>query len=181
MRYIRIVQHHKHVGSAKTLNRARIKSALLLLAFTFAIGSTIPVAADSDKIDRDWPHPGGNIAHWKYAPLNQINLQNVGALEVAWTWDSADTPLVKDFPALERSQNTTQPIMVNGVVYVTTASSQVAALDAATGEVVAEFTLPSSGRPGSITYAVDGRQYIVLATGFLREPRHIIAFTLPEN
>jgi len=101
---------------------------------SFAVGLTIPVAADSHKITRDWPHPGGNIAHWKYAPLDLINRDNVDALEVAWMWESADTALVKDVPALERSQNTTQPIMVDGVVYVTTASSQVAALDAATGE-----------------------------------------------
>ena len=34
--------------------------------------------------DTDWPIYGGNLANWRYAPLDQINAANFNKLEVAW-------------------------------------------------------------------------------------------------
>lgn len=106
----------------------------------------------ADEAMADWPHPHGNIAQWKYSPLNQINVETAENLEIVWKWESADTPLANDHPALRRSQNQAQPIMVGGVLYVTTASSQIAALDAATGEQIWLFD-PESYERGPPTTA----------------------------
>jgi glucose dehydrogenase len=32
----------------------------------------------------DWLMLGGNMEHWNYSPLDQINRQNVGGLQLVW-------------------------------------------------------------------------------------------------
>jgi len=56
--------------------------------------------------------------------LDQINTDNVDQLEIAWEYHTRDTS----------SQNQCNPIIVDGVLYATTASVEVFALDAATGK-----------------------------------------------
>ncbi len=116
----------KNVGHGSVLQRPDLTTEIFL-AF-------VDEQAERKKQSRNWPHPGGNTAHWKYSPLDQIDLANVAELEVVWTWDLPDLALVESHRPLERSQNNTQPIVIDGIAYVTSASSQVAALDAATGE-----------------------------------------------
>ncbi|MFP6616987.1 MAG: pyrroloquinoline quinone-dependent dehydrogenase [Candidatus Hydrogenedentota bacterium] len=108
------------------------------------------VHADEDNVD--WPHTGGDIAHTRYSPLNQINKSNVANLEIVWKWESADTPIAKTESVLRRSQNQAQPIMVGGTLYATTASSQLAALDPESGEQKWVFN-PESYKKGPPTTA----------------------------
>lgn len=89
---------------------------------------------DRLEADVEWRHPGGNVAHHKYSSLNQINRGNAGELEIVWQWEMPDKALISEAPKLERSQNNTQPIMVDGVLYATSASSQLVALDPTTGK-----------------------------------------------
>src|SRR5689334_20631077 len=37
---------------------------------------------------KDWVMPTGNYANQRYSKLNQINAQNVGKLQVAWTFST---------------------------------------------------------------------------------------------
>jgi PQQ-dependent dehydrogenase (methanol/ethanol family) len=67
-------------------------------------------------------HTNGNYEQTRFYPNAQINRGNVGRLHPAWIF----TTEVKD--SLE-----TSPIVVNGVMYVTTSFSHVYALDAKTG------------------------------------------------
>ena len=41
----------------------------------------------------EWPYVGGDQAHTKYSPLDDINLSNVGELEIRWEWDAGEMPL----------------------------------------------------------------------------------------
>jgi quinoprotein glucose dehydrogenase len=85
--------------------------------------------------DTDWPmHGGENNA--RYSPLKQINRQNVTQLKVAWTFDSHD--------AFKGSEMQTHPVVVDGVLYATTPTMKVVALDAATGKEIWRFD-PSGG------------------------------------
>ena len=70
----------------------------------------------------------GNYAQTRFHPARQINTGNVRGLHVAWIFqtDIIDT--------LE-----TSPIVVNGVMYVTTAFDHVYALNAKTGEQLWEY------------------------------------------
>ncbi len=74
---------------------------------------------------REWRVYGGDAAGTHYSPLDQINRDNVGQLEVAWVYRSGD--------AGPRSQIQCNPIVVRGVLYGTTPGLKVFALDAATG------------------------------------------------
>jgi len=68
-------------------------------------------------------HTNGDYTQSRYFPNKQINVGNVSKLRPAWVFQTE----VKD--TME-----TSPIVVNGVMYVTTAFDHVYALDARTGE-----------------------------------------------
>jgi quinoprotein glucose dehydrogenase len=51
--------------------------------------------------------------------------------------------------------------------------------DKATGAILHEFTLPANQSGVPMTYAVDGRQYIVVAVGARGLPGELVALTLP--
>ena len=85
----------------------------------------------------DWPVNGG-IDNIRYSPLTQINRDNVSKLQVAWTYDSHD--------AFKGSEMQSNPIVVDGVLYATTPTLKVIAIDAATGREIWKFD-PSQGAP----------------------------------
>jgi quinohemoprotein ethanol dehydrogenase len=76
----------------------------------------------ADQDPGNWLTHGGDWQERRYSPLTLINAGNVGALKPAWS-AGFDTG---------RGQEAT-PIVVDGVMYVSTAWSKVYALDAATG------------------------------------------------
>ena len=49
----------------------------------FLILPAIPSVAQEDA---SWPIPGKNLAGFRYSGLDQINVENVGRLGVAWTF-----------------------------------------------------------------------------------------------
>jgi len=55
------------------------------------------------------------------------------------------------------------------------------AFDKATGELLAELTIPASIGGTPMTYMIDGRQYITLAAGGLRAPSKLVTLALPET
>jgi quinoprotein glucose dehydrogenase len=101
-------------------------------------GPTIPGAstASMTALARgEWPAYAGTYASAKYSPLDQINRENVGTLRIAWRWTSPDQALRRENPTIDPSWlNEATPVMVNGVLYTTTSLSQVAAIDAVTGQ-----------------------------------------------
>lgn len=87
--------------------------------------------------DSPWPVNGGpgNI---RYSPLTQINRDTVSRLAVAWTFDSHD--------AFKGSEMQSNPIVVDGVLYATTPTMKVVALNAETGAEI--WTFDPSGSAG---------------------------------
>src|SRR5262245_19387756 len=83
----------------------------------------------------EWPAYAGTYASAKYSPLGQINAANVATLTIAWRWTSADHGVRATTAGIDPSMiHQGTPIMVNGVLYTSTSLSQVAAIDAATGQ-----------------------------------------------
>lgn len=78
---------------------------------------------NADQQPGNWMTYGRTYSEQRFSPLKQINDQNVGQLALAWYVD-LDT---------RRGQEAT-PIVVDGVMYFTTAWSKVFAVKAATGE-----------------------------------------------
>jgi glucose dehydrogenase len=81
-----------------------------------------------------WASYGGDKASTKYSTLAQIDRGNFSRLKVAWTWQSVEADVLASNPALRTWAWESTPLMVDGVLYVSTSLSQVAAIDAATGK-----------------------------------------------
>jgi quinohemoprotein ethanol dehydrogenase len=88
--------------------------------------------ADAARVDgarlraadaREWPSHGRTYDEQRFSPLARIDAGNVSRLALAWAFD-LDTP--------QRAQEST-PLVIDGVMYVTSAWSKVFALDARTG------------------------------------------------
>ena len=86
--------------------------------------------------DVEWRTYGGTYASARYSPLAQIDRDNVGRLRVAWRWRSPDHDVMARDSLVETFVNEATPVMVGGVLYVSTSLSQVAAIDAATGQTL---------------------------------------------
>ena len=79
----------------------------------------------------DWPTIHGNYTANRYSPLDQINAGNVGDLEIAWQFSSANFGPAIDFV------NPSTPLAVDGVLYANIGTTRnVVALDATTGQVL---------------------------------------------
>jgi quinoprotein glucose dehydrogenase len=85
----------------------------------------------------DWPNPGYDKAGTRSSPLEQINRQNVSKLQVAWTYHTGDGIAGRPIECT--------PLVVDGVMYVTTVTTNLVALDAATGKELWKFD-PYAGR-----------------------------------
>jgi alcohol dehydrogenase (cytochrome c) len=90
-------------------------------AFTPATLNALPTT--------NWITNGGSIANQRYSPLTQINTTNVSKLKGVWM-----TQLDTVSTTAKYSQET-QPIVYNGVMYVSTGADEVYAMDVASGDV----------------------------------------------
>ena len=103
---------------------------LALIALTCGVGACHRKASGVDDArmlaaasePENWIVNGGDLAGRHYSALKEINTETVGRLGLAWSFDFDTT----------RGQES-EPLVVDGVLYVTTAWSKVYALDAATG------------------------------------------------
>ena len=98
---------------------------------------------DAAASDDNFLHTKGNYAQTRYFPNKQINTSNVTALHLAWTFDTN-----------VRAGMEMTPIVVNGVMYATTADDHVFALNAKTGELYWHYRYkigPDPSRVGHLT------------------------------
>jgi alcohol dehydrogenase (cytochrome c) len=91
-----------------------------------------PVSPVSDEMLRnpppgEWLHSRRTYEGWSYSPLDQITRENVGQLQLAWSW------------AMQGGNQQASPIVHDGVMYLANPGSVVQALDAATGDLLWEY------------------------------------------
>lgn len=136
-----------------------------------------PVAAQAQHgaSGGEWGHYGGDLGSTKYSPVGQIDESNVERVSPVWVWSSPDDPVVEENLEVAPGAFKATPIMVDGVLYVRTSLSMVAAIDAVTGEELWVFDPHSyeAGRPtnlgfnsrGVAHWSDGGGSRIFLATG----------------
>src|SRR5262245_49392107 len=95
------------------------------LVAMIAAGSLLTAQQRSGPVE--WPYYGGDQGGTKHSPLTHIHAGNVNQLQMAWQWKHWDTP-----PAPGYFEST--PLMIDGVLYVTTPYNNLAAVDAETGK-----------------------------------------------
>ncbi len=86
----------------------------------------------------DWVNWRGTANAWGFSPLDEITTDNVGQLQLAWSWAMDDT-----------GTQEAAPLVHDGVIYLPNTRGVIQALDGATGDLIWEY------RPG-ITPRVDG-------------------------
>ena len=151
-----------------------------LWTLALVLGTVIASIASAQQGTRDgqWLTYGGDKGSTKYAPLDQITRDNFSRLEIAWQWESIDAEVdTRMWPQEFKST----PLMANGALYTSTSFSQVAAIDAGTGETIWKYDPGSwrAGRPANIGFIHRGVSYwsegdeerIIIATGH----SHLIA------
>ena len=90
-----------------------------------------------NALSQEWRHYGGDLAATKYSSLAEISRQNVHQLKVAWTYHTGDISDGTTNPV--RSAFECTPLVIDGVMYLTTPFSRVIALEAETGKPIWTF------------------------------------------
>ena len=153
-------------------------TSLVFLFCTALLNACSEPSQNLDSGNYDWVNYGNDAGHSKYAPLAQINRDNVENLDIAWIWESVDNAAVIERPQYVPSGFKATPITRNGLLYVSTPLGHVAALDARTGEekwVFNSFTW-EHGRPANNGFNHRGVTYWEKTTPNGVEP-HIILST----
>ena len=115
------------------------KTTLLTMrynAFLFIFCAAIFMGCESNEADLqnyDWSSYLGGKGTNQYAPLTQINTENVHQLEIAWTYSSGDAD------PENRSQIQCNPLVINGVLYGSSPKLKFFALDATNGKELWKF------------------------------------------
>jgi quinohemoprotein ethanol dehydrogenase len=76
----------------------------------------------------NWMVNGGNFGSQHFSPLKQINDKNIGKLGLAWSLD-IDSPMGM----------ASEPLVIDGTIYVTASLDRVFAVDAASGKLLWNF------------------------------------------
>ena len=139
-------------------------SSLSILIVLLAAWTVVGGAADGD---RDWPAYGGDKGGTKYSPLDQINKDTVKNLQIAWRRSGLPEELRATFPDAQAQANFQHtPLVIDGMMYMSSAVGAVVALDPTTGKTIWFDNLPPrpdgqgparGGATRSIAYWTDGR------------------------
>ena len=118
------------------------KPTLLRLSTLIAMAAVALSQTSADSSGNvDWGVHRGDAKGTQYSPLAQIHAANVHKLQPAWEYHTRD--------ANQRSTMHVNPIVVNGVMYVTTPSMKAVALDAASGRELWSFD-PAKHNNGTV-------------------------------
>ncbi len=142
-----------------------------LTAAGLALLMVVGAAAIAVGQTGEWRSFSADQAATKYSPLDQINADNVHALEVVWRQSTVPdgTRQGATIDAPSGSQNT--PLMAGGLLFISTGFGAIAALDATTGDLVWFDPLPvaEDSSPNrrfatrGVAYWADGDEARVLA------------------
>jgi len=103
------------------------------------------LAASSARALEEWPTYGHDYGDSRYSPLSQITPANVAQLKPVWTYHMRPPDRVSR--GFASSQNT--PLVVKGMMVVSTPYGRVVALDAETGKQRWAYQVPGSDQPAT--------------------------------
>ncbi|THV58200.1 c-type cytochrome [Flagellimonas alvinocaridis] len=144
------------------LKRAKLKTkriiGFILCAQLLSVG-----CGENTHMERTWSIYKADKHSSSFSPLKQISKENVAKLQPAWTFRPNDAREGTRF-----SRNESNPIVVDGVMYTTSARHRLYALEASTGKLVWSFDPFDGGTGGGVsrgvTYWEDGDDKRILFT-----------------
>jgi quinoprotein glucose dehydrogenase len=108
-----------------------------LTAIRFVLLALAPAAFCFHAAAQEWRSYGGDPGGTKFSSLRQINRSNIARLKPAWIYHTGDVSDGTKWPT--RSAFETTPLAVDGVLYLTTPFSRLAALEGSTGRELWSF------------------------------------------
>ena len=147
-----------------------IVGKLTKLSFLAAILGLIPQIGMSQNLVTDdtveWFTLGGDYAHTRYTPADEITADNFDELEVAWEWDGS---------SFNGYSGRSTPTYVDGKLFTVSGPRRnVVAIDPKTGETLWAYRLPNTRRweysmcasyGKGITYSrIDGKGVVYIST-----------------
>ena len=136
-----------------------IRIATLLMAGALA---AFPQASQPSR-QVEWLYYGGDPGNSKYSVLTDINRGNIQRLQIAWQWKHWETRLPEYGTTPGFFENT--PLMIDGVLYVTTPYNSIAAIDAETGKELWRF----DGQGYRLGQVLSGSGFKLRGTAFWRD------------
>jgi alcohol dehydrogenase (cytochrome c) len=122
---------------------SRPTAAGILTAAALTLGGFAAFAQDRGRASRDvdlieaptagWPTNGGDWYNRRYSPLVAINRDNVAALKGVWRTHLASSGVGAQY------SGQAQPIVDDGIVYMSTGANDVFALDVGSGDIVWDY------------------------------------------
>lgn len=140
---------------------------LSLLSGLTAVALALGVAATAVAQDpEEWFTLGGDFAHTRYSPADEITAENFTDLEVAWEWDGAS------FRAISGRST---PSLIDGKLFTVAGNKRyVVAIDPKTGDTLWSYREPDTPRGEysmradygkGVAYArIDGRGVVYIAS-----------------
>ncbi len=113
------------------MSRIRLSFLPVVSLFVTVIAYSGPVSS-AQALSEEWRFYGKDAGGTRYSSLRQINRNNVARLKRAWTYHTGELALGLKTASFQASFSCT-PLVVQGVMYLSTPSSRVIALDAETG------------------------------------------------
>jgi glucose dehydrogenase len=140
----------------------------------FLLALTLACCSLTLQAQSDWPVYGHDPGGMRYSPLKQIDTANVSKLRLAWSYDTeapvAPTPAAavpSRGPAPARGpgagrprarRSSTSPLLVGGILYMSTAYNRVVALEPETGKKIWEYESQHTPGMRGIAYWPGDRQ-----------------------
>ena len=109
---------------------------LLVIALAISASFPITISAQTNNAIENWVSVGNDRGCMRHSPLKQINRENVGQLEAAWVYHTGEG---------DKTCECT-PLIIDGVMYITTNHLRVCALNAATGKEIWSFDPFENGK-----------------------------------
>lgn len=150
-----------------------MRRMVIILGFVLGFAHLIPAAVaqtEAGRPDVPWRNFAGELNAQRYAPLDDINADNVAGLTVAWRWQAGN------FGPQPEIRNVSMPIMHDGKVFIGVGTTRnVVAIDAGTGETLwmwrpeegqryAQSPRKNSGKGVSYYAGSDDRKRVILVT-----------------
>jgi quinoprotein glucose dehydrogenase len=160
--------------------------AIVTLALVAAVASRYSTIAgqsngSGSRNSSEWAAYGHDPGGQRFSPLTQLTPTNVNDLQVAWTYHMRPAPVEQPGSAAAGqgrgggrgasgfSSSETTPIVVDGLMYLTTPYGRVVALDSSSGHEVWNFKVPADdpSTRGVAFWAGDGDTpaQVVFGTG----------------
>jgi glucose dehydrogenase len=142
--------------------------AVALVGFSLAI----PLAQSRQV---EWLYYGGDQGGSKYSALTDVNLETVQKLQIAWQWKHFDVPM-EQYDTTP-GQFEAVPLMIDGVLYVTTPYNNIAALDGETGKELWRF----DGEGYKLGQLLSASGWKMRGTAFWRDKNKLYIFLNSRN